>query len=222
MQWKDLGIIINLSKANDKLTIATILTSYHGLQKGSISRKNNLIQGSLVIARWSARLEEHLGSFTLEEKISPLYSFKSKTPSHLDYVASALELISILLPERFETHELFLATKKFIYGDKEPLLQKYWAWERIFLRALGSDIKWDKCQVCGEKDQLEFFDPIVCSTLCNKHRTHASFSFSPYKIKTLTPEEQAKQWLNLNNRIIKNYLMMKPNKRLIAKELLLK
>ena len=72
MEWEDEGYVLAVRPHGESSAIVSLLTAEHGrhagLVRGGQSRKKRgLLQpGNRVSIIWRARLEEHLGSFTLE------------------------------------------------------------------------------------------------------------------------------------------------------------
>ena len=72
MQWTDEGVILGTRRHGETGVIVEILTLDHGrhlgLVRGGRSRRQQpLLQpGNSVIATWRARLDEHLGNYTVE------------------------------------------------------------------------------------------------------------------------------------------------------------
>ena len=76
MEWRDEGIILGTRKHGETSAILEVMTRAHGrhlgLVRGGRSRKlQPLLQaGNRVELLWRARLDEHLGTYALED--SPL------------------------------------------------------------------------------------------------------------------------------------------------------
>src|SRR3990170_836753 len=72
MQWTDEGIIIGTRRHGETSLIVELMTPGHGrhlgLVRGGRSRKQQpvLQPGNSVVATWRARLDEHLGNYTME------------------------------------------------------------------------------------------------------------------------------------------------------------
>src|SRR3954451_18155431 len=72
MEWTDEGIVLGVRRHGESSAIVELLTRGHGrhlglVRGGSSSRMRPLLQpGTSVRAVWRARLDEHLGAFTLE------------------------------------------------------------------------------------------------------------------------------------------------------------
>ena len=72
MQWSDTGIVVGVRTHGETSVILEILTAEHGrhlglVQGGRSRRLRPVLQaGNGVLATWRARIEDHLGTFTIE------------------------------------------------------------------------------------------------------------------------------------------------------------
>ncbi len=72
MNWSDEGIVLAARPHGEDATVVHLLTRAQGRHAGLVRggqgrRARGIYQpGNLVAARWSARLAEHLGSYTCE------------------------------------------------------------------------------------------------------------------------------------------------------------
>ncbi len=72
MDWSDEGIVLAARRHGENSVVVQLLTRgsgrHAGLVRGGQGRRARGIYqpGNLVAARWSARLAEHLGSYTCE------------------------------------------------------------------------------------------------------------------------------------------------------------
>ena len=112
MQWTDDGIIIGTRRHGETSLIVELMTPAHGrhlgLVRGGRSRKQQpvLQPGNSVTATWRARLDEHLGHYTMEltrQRAARLI----EGPAGL-YGIQALAALLRLLPER-DPHPLLYA-----------------------------------------------------------------------------------------------------------------
>ena len=75
MQWTDEGIIIGTRRHGETSLIVELMTRGHGrhlgLVRGGRSRRQQpaLQPGNSVLATWRARLDEHLGNYTIEPTV---------------------------------------------------------------------------------------------------------------------------------------------------------
>src|ERR1700754_441008 len=72
MQWADDGIVLGVKRHGEASAIVELMTREHGrhlglVRGGSSSRLRPILQpGNTVSATWRARLDEHLGNYTVE------------------------------------------------------------------------------------------------------------------------------------------------------------
>ena len=72
MQWTDEGIVIGVKRHGEASAILELMTREHGRHLGLVrggfgSRMKPILQtGNSVSATWRARLDEHLGNYTME------------------------------------------------------------------------------------------------------------------------------------------------------------
>ena len=72
MEWRDEGILLSARRHGESAAIVEVLTRAHGRHAGVVRggggrRLAPVLQpGTLLSLEWSARLEEHLGSFRVD------------------------------------------------------------------------------------------------------------------------------------------------------------
>src|SRR6202051_2049746 len=72
MQWTDDGIVLGVKRHGEASGILELMTREHGRHLGLVrgafgSRLKPVLQtGNSVTATWRARLDEHLGNYTVE------------------------------------------------------------------------------------------------------------------------------------------------------------
>ncbi|WP_435140529.1 DNA repair protein RecO [Pseudopelagicola sp. nBUS_19] len=165
MDWRDQGIVLSTRKHGETSVILDMFTEGHGrhsgVVRGGLSRKMTPIlqPGSQLDVTWRARLEDHIGSFTIEP-------VRSRAHAMSDWLALAglnavTGLLSFSLPER-EAHP-------FLYAQTEPLLDllgqndiwplAYLRWEMVLLDELGFGLDLSKCAVTGSNENLSYVSP---------------------------------------------------------------
>src|SRR5664280_2608602 len=104
MQWTDEGIVLGVKRHGEASGILELMTRAHGRHLGLVrggfgSRMKPVLQvGNSVSATWRARLDEHLGNYTVEG--SSLRAANFFAASHAIYGVSHLAALMRLLPER--------------------------------------------------------------------------------------------------------------------------
>ena len=132
-----------------------------GVVRGGTSRKMNPIlqPGAQVDVSWRARLEEHIGSFTVE----PL---RSRAAALSDRMALAglnavTGLLGFSLPEREPHGDLYLKTERLLdlLGQNDIWPLAYLRWELALLEELGFGLDLSECAVTGGRDDLVYVSP---------------------------------------------------------------
>ena len=166
MEWRGRGLLLGTRRHGESSVIAEVFTPdrgrHAGIVRGGISRKKSaaLQPGSDVDVHWRARLEEHLGSFTLE----PLRSRSAEAMADrmaLATLSAAAALLLFTLPEREPHPDLFNSTELlFDLLDRPELLPlAYLRWERVLLEELGFGLDLDRCAVTGATEGLIYVSP---------------------------------------------------------------
>lgn len=169
-RWSDKGVVLSLRPLGEKAVILTCLTEKNGLAKGLVKAgrtKAPLLQGGNILSlTWSARLEKHLGQWTLE----PLESIGGCLLSHplaLSGLSAALALIETVLPEREPQEDVFNALEHLLFNLRESALEgksrfcyrAYAQFEISLLKAAGFRLSLDRCAGTGSTQDLIYVSP---------------------------------------------------------------
>ncbi len=108
MEWRDHGILLNVRRHGETAAIIEVFTEHHGrhagVVRGGTSRKIAPIlqPGAQLDVTWRARLEDHIGSYTVE----PIRSRASAMSDRLALAGlnAVTALLAFCLPER-EAHK---------------------------------------------------------------------------------------------------------------------
>jgi DNA repair protein RecO (recombination protein O) len=175
MEWQDEGIILHTQPLRERKQIVSLFTPSYGRCAGilSVSQKNKgwLQCGSKVKARWGARLESHIGYWTLESLQSPI-AFLLDAPGPLSAFLSAATLCQLALPERHAYPHLY---KRFEALLKD-LLSSHWARSYVFfeltlLEELGYGLDLKACAVTGATTNLVAVSPRTGRAVCESVAT---------------------------------------------------
>ena len=104
MQWTDEGIVLGIRRHGEANAILELMTREHGRHLGLVrggagSRLRPVLQpGNRISATWRARLDEHLGHYTVEGLDARAASFLPIP--HALYGVTHLAALCRLLPER--------------------------------------------------------------------------------------------------------------------------
>ncbi|MDA0664688.1 MAG: DNA repair protein RecO [Proteobacteria bacterium] len=165
MDWTDQGIVLSARRHGESSVILTVLTETHGRYSGVVrggqSRRNRgvLEQGNLVSAVWRARLEEHLGNFTIEL----LTAHAARLLDRADRLAAlntVCRMLDVCLAEREAHPALFAATVAAIEAlDHDDWAAHLVVWEIGLLGELGFGLDLYCCAVTGTTDDLAYVSP---------------------------------------------------------------
>ncbi len=165
MDWQDEGVILGVRPHSETSAIVEIFTADHGrhagVVRGGVSRKMTpvLQPGSQVAATWRARLEEHIGSFTVE----PVQS-RAGLLSDRDALAGLNALCALLrfaMPEREAHPRLYRQTMTVLdmMGQSDYWPLAYLRWELALLEELGFGLDLSECAVTGATEGLCYVSP---------------------------------------------------------------
>lgn len=166
MEWRDEGVLLTVRRHGESAAIIEVFTSEHGrhagVVRGGMSRKKAPIlqAGSQLSLTWRARLDEHIGSYTIEP-------VKSRTVAVMnDRLALAglnavTALLSFSLPERESHPTLYSRTMMLLdlIGTSEAWPLAYLRWELSLLQEMGFGLDLSRCAVTGQTENLAFVSP---------------------------------------------------------------
>lgn len=166
MDWRDTGILLGTSKHGETSLILEVFTPAHGrhagVLRGGASRKMapHLMPGAQLDLTWRARLEDHIGSFTVEPLRSRAASVMADRQA-LAGLTAVLALIRFCLPEREGHAALYARTETLLdllpQQDLWPLA--YLRWELALLDALGFGLDLTACAATGSTQDLAYVSP---------------------------------------------------------------
>lgn len=163
MQWQDEGIILHTQALGERKQIVSLLTLNHGRCAGilSVTQQNKgWVQcGRKVTARWGARLENHMGHWTLEPLFTNI-ALLLDAPGPLAALISATSLCQVALPERHAYPHLYEQFEAFLRDLASPLwAQSYVFFELILLEEVGYGLELEACAVTGTQADLVAVSP---------------------------------------------------------------
>ena len=166
MEWRDEGILLTTRRHGETSAIIEVFTFAHGrhagVVRGGTSRKIApvLQPGAQLDVTWRARLEDHIGSFTVE----PLRSRAAAAMGDrlaLAGLNAVTALLAFALPEREAHAALFTQTERLLdllgQGELWPLA--YLRWEVLLLEELGYRLDLGACAVTGTTEDLVYVSP---------------------------------------------------------------
>ena len=166
MEWRDDGIVLAARPHGETAVILELLTRAHGrhlgVVHGGVSRRRApmLQPGNQLDAVWRARLEGHLGSWSVELRRSRAAMVLSD-PLRLAALSSTCALCAFVLPER-EAVPAFAARTEALcdaIAEGPGWLVDYVAWELALLEVAGFRLDLAACAVTGATEGLAFVSP---------------------------------------------------------------
>ncbi|MGR3466797.1 MAG: DNA repair protein RecO [Shimia sp.] len=166
MSWRDEGVLLAARRHGEGGAIVEVLTRGHGravgLVRGGGSRKMApvLQPGAQLDVTWSARLEEHLGTFVVEPVRSRMGAVLSDRRA-LAGVSAVVALCVAALPEREGVGPFAGATEDLldVMALTEAWPLAYLRWEVQLLELLGYGLDLTRCAVTGATEGLAFVSP---------------------------------------------------------------
>ena len=167
MEWRDEAILLSSRRHGESAAIIDVLSPSHGrssgVVRGGASRKLAPIlqPGAQLDVTWKARLEDHLGSFTVE----PIRSRAAASLGDRLSLAGLNAVVSLLLfclPEREVHARLYDQTRALLdlLGQPEIWPLAYLKWELALLDDLGFGLDLTTCAVLGSgQDDLIYVSP---------------------------------------------------------------
>jgi DNA repair protein RecO (recombination protein O) len=165
MQWTDDGLVLGTRAHGESSVILELFTRAHGrhlgLVRGGRSRRMQpvLQPGNTLHASWHARLDEHLGTFTVEASVSRAARLMEARAGVAGITLTAA--LVRLMPER-EPHEgLFEALELIADALPDvslaaPMIVRL---ELEVLRDLGFGLDLSVCAATGSTDELIYVSP---------------------------------------------------------------
>lgn len=165
MEWREEGIVLAVRKHGETSVIVEVLTRSHGrhagVVRGGTSRKMTPIlqPGGQVDVSWKARLQEHIGSFTIEPVRSRSQAMDDRLSLAGLNVVTALVVFA--LPEREPHPALYDRTRALLdlLGQHELWPLAYLKWELALLEETGFGLDLSRCAVTGGQNDLIYVSP---------------------------------------------------------------
>ena len=165
MEWTDEGIVLGTRRHGEANAILEIMTRDHGrhlglVRGGSASRLRPVLQpGNVVRAVWRARLDEHLGHYTVEPL--QLHAASLLAASHVVYGVTHLAALCRLLPERDPHPEVHDWLSNALSRLDDPLAAgaEVVCFELRMLAELGFGLDLSSCAATGDEEDLSYVSP---------------------------------------------------------------
>ena len=165
MDWQDEGAILSVRPHGESSAIVEAFTAGHGrhagVVRGGTSRKiaPMLMPGAQVALAWRARLDQHIGTFTVEPIASRAVILSDRLA--LMGLNAVCALLHVTLPEREPHGALYAASIALMdrLGQGADWPTDYLRWEAKLLEDLGYGVDLGRCAVTGSRDDLMFVSP---------------------------------------------------------------
>jgi DNA repair protein RecO (recombination protein O) len=165
MQWTDEAIVLGVRRHGETSGILELMTRAHGRHLGLVrggfsSRMKPILQpGNSVTATWRARLDEHLGNYTVEALDLRASGFFAS--SHAIYGIGHLAALMRLLPERDPHEQLYDALGAILdrldnASLAAPMVARF---ELRLLAELGFGLDLSQCAATGATEELSYVSP---------------------------------------------------------------
>lgn len=166
MDWRDEGTLLSVRKHGETSAIIEVFTAAHGrhagVVRGGVSRRMApvLQPGSQLDLAWRARLEDHLGTFTVEPVKSRAAAVMGDRTA-LVALSAMTALLVFALPEREAHPRLYARTVAMLdlLGHTPAWPVAYLQWELALLEALGFGLDLSHCAVTGAREDLVYVSP---------------------------------------------------------------
>ena len=165
MNWSDEGIVLGVRRHGEANAIAEIMTREHGRHLGLVrggagSRMRAVLQpGNAVRVTWRARLDEHLGHYTIEGLRACAADFMRS--AHAVYGVTYLAGLCRLLPERdphAEVHDVLSGILDHL-GERTVAAVLIARFELQMLTEFGFGLDLEQCAATGVSADLIYVSP---------------------------------------------------------------
>ncbi|WP_108484746.1 DNA repair protein RecO [Oceaniglobus ichthyenteri] len=165
IDWRDQGVLLSVLRHGETSAIINVFTPAHGrhagVVRGGAGRKMAPIlqPGAQLDLTWRARLEDHLGAFTVEPLASRAALMADRLP--LAGLNAITGLLAFCLPEREPVPQLYAHSIALLdaLGDNDDWPLEYLRWEQALLEQTGFALDLTSCAVTGGYDDLAYVSP---------------------------------------------------------------
>jgi DNA repair protein RecO (recombination protein O) len=166
MDWRDEGAVLLVRRHGEANAIVEVFTAEHGRHAGVVRggagrRQTPVLQpGAQLAVTWRARLDEHLGTYTVEPVKSRAAAIMGDRHA-LAALGAMTALLSFALPER-EPHPRLYARSMAVLdllGETPLWPLAYLHWELALLEEMGFGLDLTACAATGSADDLVYVSP---------------------------------------------------------------
>lgn len=165
MQWTDDGLVLGLRKHGETSVILELMTAEHGRHLGLVHggrsrRMQPMLQpGNTLRATWRARIDEALGSYSVEP--AALVASRLMGSALALYGIGHIGALLRLLPERDPHVGLYDAAQVLVehLADRAVAPALMVRFEMALLTELGFGLDFSNCAATGGNDALIYVSP---------------------------------------------------------------
>jgi DNA repair protein RecO (recombination protein O) len=166
IDWQDEGIVLSARPLGERDAVLSVMTFAHGRHAGLVrggvgKRQGALLQpGNRLQLLWQARLEQHLGAFTVEPVRLHAARIMGDSLALLG-LGAAVGLVELGAGEREPHGLLYAALLKLVeeLGPDRAWLETYVRFELVLLSELGFALDLETCAVTGVSEGLTYVSP---------------------------------------------------------------
>ncbi len=166
VEWREQGVLLAARKHGETAAIIDVFTPTHGRHAGVVrgggGRKMAPIlqAGAQLDVAWRARLDEHLGAFTVEP-VHARAAALMQDRAALAGLSAITSLLAFVLPERAAYPRLYAKTLSLLdmLADNPAWPYAYLLWETALLDEVGVGLDLTRCAVTGQTDDLIYVSP---------------------------------------------------------------
>ncbi|MBO7509038.1 MAG: DNA repair protein RecO [Alphaproteobacteria bacterium] len=173
MTLESTGILIALRPFDERNAVARIFSRDFGVMTGMMrgalnARTNKPLVGQVGSVSWNARLDSALGVFHWDAERNLAAPIMGNTFA-LQFMNSAFEMVSTLLPERENYTNLYDATLNLLTNLPQcsDMAQEYLNWEIGLIGELGYAFDLGHCSGCGRTTNLNYISPKTARAVCD-------------------------------------------------------
>ncbi len=166
MDWRDEGVLLSVRKHGEGSAIIEVLTEHHGRHAGVVRgggsrRMAPILQpGAQLSVEWRARLEDHIGNFTIDPVKSRAAAIMSDRAA-LAAMGAVAALLTVGLAEREAHRALYHRTVDLLdaLGEIPDWPSRYALWELALLTDAGYGLDFSVCAATGATQDLIYVSP---------------------------------------------------------------
>ena len=165
MDWRDEGLLLSVRRHGESAAIIEAFTPAHGRHAGVVRggagrRMAPVLQpGAQLDLSWRARLEDHIGTYTVE----PLRGRAAEALGDavaLAGLSAVCSLLAFCLPEREPHPRLYARSVALLDAlGAEGWAYGYLRWELALLDEMGFGLDLSRCAVTGATEGLAHVSP---------------------------------------------------------------